>query len=83
MSRRHYLKVPAVKGRDFAQVEPLGEGDDARVHNLKPQGRIGSQQLSHPAVIMRSGFDDTQLIGGDGGAEQGRQPAAAPALRVG
>jgi len=56
-----------------AQVEPLGQRDCACVHDLKAQGRIGDQQLSHPPVVMRNGLDDPQLIGGDRGTELGRQ----------
>ena len=53
VSRRHHKKVPPVKGRDFAQVEPLGQRDHACVHDLQTQGRVGGQQLSYPPVIMR------------------------------
>src|SRR5258706_1625340 len=53
VSRRHHKKVPPVKGRDFAQAEPLGQRDHACVHDLQRQGRGGGQQLSNPPEIMR------------------------------
>jgi len=72
--RGDHQKVPPVKGRDLAQVEPPGQRNDARIHDLQAQGRVGCQQLSDPPAVMRGGLDDPQLIGGDRGTELGRLP---------
>ncbi len=82
MPRRHYLKVPTVKGRDFAQVEPLSKSDDARVHDLKPQGRIGSEQLSHPAESCGVASMTRSSLAAMAAQNKAATLGAAPALRV-
>ena len=80
MTWRDHLKVPAVKGGDLVQVEPLGERYHASIHGLEPQRRVGGEQFSHPSVVMRRDLNDAELVVGDGGAEfsgPGRRARAA------
>ena len=83
MAWRDHLKVPAVKGGDLMQVEPLGERYHTCIHGLKPQRRVGGEQFSHPSVVMRRDLDDAELVVGDGGAEFSGQADAAAPLRIG
>ena len=83
MAWRDHLKIPAVKGGDLVQVEPLGERYHTCIHGLKPQRRVGGEQFSHPSVVMLRDLDDTELVVGDGGAELSGQTDAAAPLRIG
>ena len=83
MAWRDHLKVPAIKGGDLVQVEPLGERYHTCIHGLKPQRRVGGEQFSHPSVVMRRDLDDAELVVGDGGAEFSGQADAAAPLRIG
>jgi hypothetical protein len=83
MARRDYLKVPAVKGSDLVQVEPLGERYHASIHDLEPQRRVGREQLSHPPVVIWRDLDDPKLVVSDRGAEFSGQTSASAPLRIG
>jgi len=48
------MEVAAVEGRNLADVEPFGEGYHARVHDLQAQRGVSSQELRHPAIVMRN-----------------------------
>lgn len=82
VSWRYDKQVAAVERRDLTQVQPFCQRDDARIHDLQAQRCVCRQQLCHPAIVVRGGLDNPQLIGGDRGAKLGCELRTAPAPRV-